>query len=101
MLYSYNAYYYSFIGQSPTFCAVNSTGPSLSPVECSHNMNLPSPEVVDSPGHSPQDHFVVLTNVGLWWKVAYKFRIPLVEGNVVSMHKVHSSVKICFHEVNI
>lgn len=90
----YNIYFYSFTVQQPSFCALNSTEP------CSHSMELPLPEVVESPGPTPQDHYVVLTNVGLWWQVAYKFRIPLVEGDVVSKHKINNFIYLCFHQVN-
>lgn len=71
--------------KQPSFCSTNSTGSSLPNVQCSLHPELVAPEVVEQPGQTAQDHYVVLTNVGLWWQVAYKFRIPLIDGDVVSM----------------
>lgn len=75
--------------KQPSFCASNSTSSSLPNEQCPHHPQLPAPEVVESQGQTAQDHYVVLPNVGLWYRVAYKFRIPLVDGGVVSTFVIY------------
>ncbi|XP_045132045.1 myelin regulatory factor-like protein isoform X1 [Portunus trituberculatus] len=93
--------HFSFTVQQPIFCAINSTGPSLQPEKCSSSIDIPWPEVIQSPGTTPQDHYVSLTNVGLWWQVAYKFRISLVEGDVDPCNYERAEVGVKFYEINL
>lgn len=93
--------HFSFTVQQPTFCAINSTGPSLQPVRCSSSIDIPLPEVIQSPGPTPQDHYVALTNVGLWFQVAYKFRVSLIEGDVDPCNYERTEVGVKFYEINL
>ncbi|XP_050718527.1 myelin regulatory factor-like protein isoform X2 [Eriocheir sinensis] len=97
--------HFSFMAQDsakqPTFCASNSTGPSLPSVQCSHHPLLPAPEVVEFQGQTAQDHYVVLPNVGLWYQVAYKFRISLVDGGVDPCNYERTEVGNLFYEINL
>ncbi|XP_069944502.1 myelin regulatory factor-like protein isoform X3 [Cherax quadricarinatus] len=66
--------------RQPSFCANCSDSiPSFPFEQCSDTGTVLSPyDVVES--HGPRDHYVTLLNVGMWHQVAYKFRIPVVEG---------------------
>lgn len=73
------------IARQPTFCVSgNGSTPSFPAEQCMHTEPTSPNDVVELNGETPQDYYFTLTNVGLWFQVAYKFRIPILEGEEVS-----------------